>query len=260
MGILTLNAALVIVTLAAFVLADVGYDWQIFVEAGQRAFDGSLYGWTGTYAYSYSPLLAIALAAIAPIGYFGWAVLHFIALAALRERWLIVATLLSWPFWVDVYNGNTMTFVFVAAFRTVRGDRWATGAFFVLCCLIPRPLMVPLALWVLWKRPAWRLPALAIIGVSIILVLATGYAAEWAGTLLGVNDVVAATGRDIGPSALIGAWWIPIGAILAGILLWRDRVGFASLVISPYWLPQYLLMLLLEAVQRPPAVRRSSTS
>ena len=37
-----------------------------------------------------------------------------------------------------------------------------------------------------------------------------------------------------------------IGLPLAAWLTWKGRLGLASLAASPYWLPYYLLMLLLE--------------
>jgi hypothetical protein len=55
---------------------------------------------------------------------------------------------------------------------------------------------------------------------------------------------------DIGPSLVLGAWWVPIGIILAVILTWRGRLGLASLAASPYWLPYYPAMLLLELADR----------
>ena len=51
---------------------------------------------------------------------------------------------------------------------------------------------------------------------------------------------------DVGPARLVGGWWIPMGLVLAAILTWRGRLGWASLAISPYWLPYYLMMPLLE--------------
>ena len=51
---------------------------------------------------------------------------------------------------------------------------------------------------------------------------------------------------NYGPSRFIGLLWIPIGVALAVLLTWRGRLGLASLAISPYWLPYYFLMLLLE--------------
>jgi hypothetical protein len=51
---------------------------------------------------------------------------------------------------------------------------------------------------------------------------------------------------NLGPSALIGWAWVPIGLALGAWLTWKGRLGLASLAVSPYVLPYYLVMILLE--------------
>jgi hypothetical protein len=252
----TANFVLLAITIYGFFVSTVGYDWLIFREAGQRAWQGGLYDWSGFYAWSYSPLLAYFFAAFTPIGFLIWSSLHVAALAALRDRSLALLTLLSWPFWVDVYNGNTMVFVLVAGVGALRGSTFATASYLVLCLLMPRPVMLPLLIWILWRQPKWRLPFAVLVVLGGVAVLATGHGIAWIQSLLRVGDAVAISSREIGPSLVLGRIWVPIGAVLAVILLLRRRVGWASLAASPYWLPQYLLMLLLEFV--PFQTRRSS--
>lgn len=244
------NLVLVGVTIYAFFAADVGYDWLIFQEAGRRAFSATLYTWEGTYAWSYSPLLAYVFALLAPIGFVGWSLLHVGVLGILRDRWLAALTLASWPWWVDLYNGNTMTFVFVAAAGALRNVPVGTGTYLLLCLLMPRPVMVPLMLWILWTQPAWRLRFAILIAANAVLVMASGHAGAWLDALLRVTDAVSVSTRDIGPGVLLGAWWLPLGVVLAAVFTIRGRIGLASLAASPYWLPQYLLMLMLEFVPR----------
>ena len=229
-----------------FFVSSPGYDWAIYVEAGHRAWSGGLYDWGGTYAWSYSPLLAFVFALIAPIGYLGWSALHVAALAALRDGWLTLLTLLSWPFWADVFNGNTLVFVFVAAVLAIRRNGIGTGAYLLLCLLMPRPLMLPVLAWVLWRQPQWRWRFAAMIAVYGLLLLLTGQGFTWLNTLVNVSGAAAASSRDLGPGVLIGGWWTVLGAALAIVFTVRGRLGWASLAASPYWLEQYLLMLLLE--------------
>lgn len=244
------NLILVSITIAGFFVSDVGYDWLIYAEAGRRVFDGTLYAWNDIYAWSYSPLLAYFFSVIAPVGYLGWTVAHVGAVMALRQRWLIVGTLLSWPFWADVYNGNTMTFVFVAGALALAGSAAATAAYLGLFLLMPRPVMAPLLLWILWRRPGWRWKFLALSGVNALLVILTGYGPAWLSALTSVSDAVAATTRDIGPANFLGGAWVLVGLVLAAVFILRARVGLASIAASPYWLPQYLIMLLLEFVPK----------
>lgn len=49
------------------------------------------------------------------------------------------------------------------------------------------------------------------------------------------------------PSFLAVAW-VPIGLALGAWLTWKGRLGLASLAVSPYVLPYYLVMALLELV------------
>ena len=78
-----------------------------------------------------------------------------------------------------------------------------------------------------------------------ILVALTGYGLEWISSLFGVGGELNSP-FNYGPSALIGYFWVPIGVALAIWLTIRGRLGLASLAISPYWLPYYFLMLVLE--------------
>jgi hypothetical protein len=242
------NLFMVALTISAFYVADVGYDWQIFVEAGRRVIDGGLYDWQGIYTYRYSPLAAYAFAVLAPIGFWGWSALHVGALLAMPSRWLALLTVFLWPFWADLYNGNTMTFVVVAGLAALAGSRIATGAFFILALLMPRPLVLPLLVWLLWTRPEWRWPFAAMFVVQAVLVVVLGFGPSWLNALLHATEGVAVA--DFGPAAFIGSWWLPIGLLLAALLTFSGRLGVASLAASPYWLPQYLLMLLLDLVPK----------
>jgi hypothetical protein len=245
------NFVLLTITIYGFFVSSVGYDWLIFREAGQRALQGGLYDWSGVYAWSYSPLLAYVFAVIAPLGLLVWSALHFAVLGLLRDRSLAVITLLSWPFWVDVYNGNTMVFVMVAGVAALRGSQIETASYLTLCLLMPRPVMLPLLIWILWHQPAWRMRFAVLVVITSVAVAGTGQGMAWIQSLLSVTDAVAVSSRDIGPSLLLGRLWVPIGAVLAVLFLLRGRVGWASIAASPYWLPQYLLMLLLELGRLP---------
>ena len=242
----TVNLILLLVTLAAFLYADVAVDWTaVYSQLGPRLSDGTLYDWPDTiYAYRYSPVLAYAFAAIAPIGTVAWLVLHFAPLPLLGWK-LGLITLASFPFWSDVYNGNVMVFVFVCAVLALKGSRWAQYAFLALTLLIPRPLMLPVAAWLLWRHRALWIPFAGIFLAHALLVLWTGYGPEWIGSLLSRGGDDIGGHMDFGPSVLIGAWWAPIGLVVAAWLTWKGRLGLASIAASPYWLPPYLLMGLL---------------
>ncbi len=226
-------------------------DWSQYIEAAARAGSGgALYQVSDTYAYHYSPLLAAFFGLIAPLGMLGWRILHVLAALVLPTWPMRLITLISWPFWYDVETGNLLVLVLLAGAWALTGSSLATGAYLALVVLIPRPLMVPVAAWLLWKRPEWRLPFAVIFLAHAVAVIATGWADQWVTAMIAASGDVAIP-SNIGPSRFIGAIpWLIIGLPLAALLISRGRLGMASLAASPYWLPYYLLMAVLELPSR----------
>lgn len=225
-------------------------DWIQYVEAGHRAWAGDdLYGSTASYGWRYSPVLAYAFTFLEVVGATAWRLLHFAAALALPGPLLITASLVSWPFWYDVETGNTMVFVLLAGAWAIRGNPVGIGAFIALTVLIPRPLMLPVLIWILWTVPAWRGRFAVIFAIHAALVLVSGWGAEWMAELLWTPEIHHSP-SNVGPSRFIGLWWMVVGLPLAAWLTWRGRLGFASLAISPYLLPYYLIMGLLEVVPK----------
>ena len=161
-----------------------------------------------------------------------WQVLHVAVLPLLRSWWLVVACLITFPLWFDIQTGNLMIFIAVTGFWAYRGNGPATALFLVLTLLVPRPLMIPLAAWILWNRPQWRLPFLVLFVAHAAIVIASGYAAEWLDALFRVGPELTSD-FNYGPSRFIGLWWVPIGLALAAWLTWRGRLGLASLADQP---------------------------
>ncbi len=240
------------------------YDWELIVEATRRIGTGTMYVWDTSrytvddypYVYRYSPVLAHLMAPLVPYGLATWRLLHIVPLLALPRPVAVIALLMG-PFWFDVAHGNFMTFIVVSAWLALTGNRWGMGAYFALTCLLPRPIMLPVAVWLLWRRPASRTIAAVVVVILGAATLATGEGLSWL-VVLPVGIDVIGTDWDIGPSRLLGLWWWPIGLLASGWLLWRGRLGLASIAISPYWLPYYLLFLLLELRQQAesPAIER----
>ncbi len=222
-------------------------DWEQYVEASRRLSGGDLYAVTFDYSYRYSPLFAAFLGLIVPMGVVAWRLLHIVAVLALPSMPMRLLVLFSWPLWYDIQTGNLLTFVFLAAAWAVRGNRFATGIYLLLFILGPRPLMLPVAAWLLWQRPEWRWPFAAALVVHVAAVVGLGWAEGWMGTLIAASED-ALLPSNIGPSRFVGTIpWLIVGLPLAAWLTWKSRVGWASLAISPYWFPYYLLFAALEA-------------
>ena len=198
-------------TIVAVFDGSYAFDWANFIEAGERFGTGTLYEVDPPYAYRWSPVAAWLLGFVTLMPLWLWQVLHLAVLPLLRSWLLVAAVLVSYPFWFDVQTGNLMTFVAVLGVLALRGGRVATAAFLVLAVLIPRPLMLPLAVWLLWQRPATRLPFAAFFLAHAAVVIALGYGAEWLAALTSVQAELA-NDYNFGPSRFIGSLWVPIGA------------------------------------------------
>ena len=142
-----------------------------------------------------------------------------------------------------------MILVVVAAFWALRGNRWAIGVFLVLALLVPRPLMLPIAGWVLWKHPRWRWP---FVGLFVIArPRGRGDRVrhdEWLDRLAITGGEEIVTSVNVAPSAFIGLWWLVISIPLAIWAFAAARPAMAGLLLQPYWLPYYLLILLADAL------------
>ena len=236
---------LALVWMALVLQGSVAFDWRIFAEAPDRI-HGDLYAVTDTYAYRYSPVLAYLLGPLTALGPWVWRAAIVGAALALPTWPMRVAVLFSWPLWFDIQHGGTVTFALLLAAWALRGNRYAAFGYLVLVLLIPRPLFLPAAGWLLWRdRSLWRPFALMFAGHALA-VLATGWGPEWIARLVGSSDETGSI-WNLGPSRIIGAWWLLIGVPLAAWLTWKGRLGWASLAVSPYLLPYYFMFLVLGA-------------
>ena len=248
-AIVVANAWYLSWTVAEMVLTDSASDWDVFMEAGSHGIRHGLYD----SRYQWSPLLVPIFDALAAIGLYWWRVIHLVAVLAMPTWPLRILTLASWPLWFDVSLGNVMIFITVLAAWALRGSRAAGMAVLASALLIPRPLMIPLVVWLLWRSPPLRLPSVVLAGVLGLATLGTGLAQEWVSALLGLagsgenwSSTLGGWHFNVGPSRLIGYWWVLFGVPLAALLTLRGKVGLAGLAMSPYVLPYYLLFALLD--------------
>jgi hypothetical protein len=219
-------------------------DWHVLTEAGRDVMAGvNPYAGTTPDSFRWSPLLAYLFWAIEPIGNLGWTLITLPPILLLRDARLILLFATAWPLWRDVEIGVSFLFVPLLLLLALRGSRTAALGFAVVAFLIPRPLMLPPLVWLLWKRPELRLPTLLLGAALGIGALMTGWAGEWA-------DKLVAVGGDVDRSRIyilaeLGPAWIAMLA-LGAWLTWHGRVGLAGLAVSPYWVPSYLLMAFVE--------------
>ena len=233
-------------------MMDQPYDWHYFqfvADAAARGQDvyGVLQPDSTLPWLRWSPIAAYLMIPVFAAGIWVWRAVDVATVFALRDWKMIAITLTCLPFWLDLRLGNIVTICFVAAALAVRGGKIATPLYLGLCLLVPRPLMAPVAVWLLWKRPEWRIPFLVAALAEIAAVAAMGYLPDWWHVLTSSTGEIG-NSVNLAPSRLIGEAWMLAGLPLAAWLTWRGRLGLASLAASPYWLPYYLLFGLLEMV------------
>jgi hypothetical protein len=244
-AVVVLNALLVANQLSIILAGYPGADFVDYQLAAKRVWEGDLYAGGGAYVFRYSPGAAYLFTPLVLLSPLVWRSLHVLAALALPTWPMRLLLLVSWPFAFDLQLGNVMTFVLLAAAWAVRGSRVGAVVFIGFCLLFPRPLMLPIAAWLLWKQPWLRWPAVGLFAVHAVLVIVSGQGGAWIGRLLSSTGEIGSA-FNVGPSALVGPWWLLLGIPLGAWLFWRGRAGLAGLAISPYLLPYYLMVALLD--------------
>ena len=222
-------------------------DWDLlWSDIPDLVASGDLYG-PRPMVFAWSPVAAWLLVPVAWLGFFPYAAAHVLTVLLLRRAELILLMFLSWGFWIDVLAASTMTFVVVAGILALRGSRIAALVYLAFCVLMPRPLQIPLAVWLLaHDRGLWR-PFAGLFAVHAALVIFSGQAVEWIGAMVRYSGSPVS---DMGPTAIFGASWLVIGLPLAAFLTWRGWFGLAGLAMSPYLHGQYLLMPFIDLETR----------
>ena len=226
------------------------FDWDVYREAGRRAWAGSPDLYDPVLGFKHSPLFAYLVGALSWVGTFEIRLVTVAAALAMPTWPMRLLAIASWPFAMDLQHGALLTVIVCVAAWALRGSRVAEIAFVLIALLSPRVLMVPILAYLLWTRPRLRVPVAIIALVHSLAVIATGYADEWFGSLVAGGTEQIGTLLNLSPSRFIGGWWLVIGVPLAIWLTRVGRLGFAALAASPYVLPHYLLLLLLELSNR----------
>lgn len=238
-----LNAAIAATTLP---LLTEPQDWWIFEALPAKLAAGALHEPSPGYTWAYSVITAwIVIVLILPLGYQIWFWSHAAVLVLLKDWRLVIAGLLSVPLWMDASLGNAFAFVAVSAVIALRRGLFGKLVYLALFVLMPRPVQLPLAAWLLWREPAVRLPFLGFVVVVVLAATSVGGVGAWAAAIIPLAGGLDYPG-NLGPTRVIGLWWMLIGIPVSALLTLRGKVGWAGLAISPYLTPTYFLILLAE--------------
>jgi alpha-1,2-mannosyltransferase len=287
------DRSLIILATVAFLLADAVIvfiaargDFAIdftccYQQAGQRvlANPSSLYAWSDTYTFRYSPWAAVLFAPLAAIPETGavwlWLVVKAVAVLAVAvglgrrwtgdARWRVAGMVLFFPpVWHDLALGNVSVFTMaVLAILLVRHDGVGGVAFGLLLLLVPKPHLLPLALWLAVRRPRDAVATLAAVAISVavgVVVFGPDLWLDWLGTFrepLGREFTA-----NIGFSGLLGPPGVAVGILAAVVigaaaLVRRGDIGLgmslvSGIVLGPYTFIHYLsgLVVVIDPVLR----------
>jgi hypothetical protein len=223
-----------------------GIDFTVLTEAGTRIAHG-LDPYTNVHGalFRWHPLAAWFFYLVGFGGPWVWRAAQLASLALLRDWRLIALALTSWPLWDAMFAANATLLVVTVGFAALSGSRWVSIIYLTMCALIPRPWMAPTALWLIWKRPDLRWPAVVIAMLGVGSAVAMGWADEWVGVLLTTGTELA-NPNNWSPTRIFGLAWLIVGLPLGAWLTWKGRIGLAGLVIAPYAFTHYYLALLWE--------------
>lgn len=232
-------------------------DWMVLTESGRRIaeglnpyatnIDGTLFRW--------SPLAAWVMTFLGHVPPDVWRFIQAPMLAFVGDWRLIMLVLFTFPFWDAMAAGTITVPIVVIGLIALRSpeSKWPALVYVTACALIPRPWMLPLAAWLLWKRPDLRVASAGIVAANVVGVALTGWGGEWLRMLLASGGEVSNV-YNFGPTAVFGTAWLLVGLPLGLWLFLHRRVGLAALVASPYLFPHYYLAMLWDLGRLPEVV------
>jgi hypothetical protein len=287
------DGSLVILAAVAFLLADavVVYvaargDWAIdftccYQQAGQRVLEDprSLYAWTDTYTFRYSPWAAVLFTPLATMSetaatWLWFAIKAVVAVAVAvglgrrwsgDTRWLVAGMVLFFPpIWHDLALGNVSVFtVAVLAILLARRDGLGGVAFGLLLVLVPKPHLLPIAVWLAIFRPRDGVTGLATLGIGAmagVFVLGPELWLDWLGTFR--EPLERTFTANVAFSGLLGPPGVVVGVAAAAVigaaaLVRRTNIGLglalvSGIVLGPYSFIHYLagLVVVVDPVLR----------
>jgi hypothetical protein len=287
------NGSLIILAAAAFLMADavIVYvaargDWAIdftccYQQAGQRmqTDPASLYAWTDTYTFRYSPWAAVLFAVVAPwselVAVWLWLAIKVVVVLAVAvglarrwsgdARWLVAGMVLFFPpIWHDLALGNVSVFtVAVLAVLLARRDGVGGVAFGLLLLLVPKPHLLPIAVWLAVRRPRDGVAALATLAIGVVagvFVFGPELWIDWLGTFR--EPLERTFTANVAFSGLLGPPGVVVGvaaAVVIGLaaLVRRTDIGLglslvSGIVLGPYSFIHYLsgLVVVIDPVLR----------
>jgi hypothetical protein len=273
---------LIVFVAAAFLLADLaivlligprdfGFDFTCCYQQGAaRALDApsTLYQWSDTYTFRYTPLGALLFVPLVPLSEtaatWAWLVVKLVVLAVAAvwfarpwpadRRVLVMLIVLAFPPVIhDLVLGNVsvltlLVFLAVARWQDARGG----VALGVLTILMPKPHLLPVLAYLAIRRPRDFAASLATMAAGLVVGLAIFGIDPWIGFIGSLREPLERTfTANVGFSGLFGPIGVVIGlavgavVVASGILLGGSRGYGLSIIgaiaMGPYTFIHYLV-------------------
>jgi hypothetical protein len=275
------SSHLIVLAAAAFVFADLALIWIAtqtdfafditccYQQAADRALmdPATLYDWSDTYTFRYTPIGALLFAPLVPLSADGaawaWLVvkLGVLALTAIwyssrwagNQRLLVILLVVAFPPIVhDLVIGNVSTITVLVLLAVARWQDPRGGiAIGLLTVLMPKPHLLPVLAYLAFRRPRDFAAAAVTIGAGVLIGLAIFGVDPWLAFFDTLREPLERTfTANVGWSALLGPLGVLIGiaigvvVFVAGVRMGGAR-GYglsilAGILAGPYTFIHYL--------------------
>ena len=244
------GGSIVLLVAVAFLLADATLIWIgaqadfafdftcCYQQAADRALSdpSTLYEWSQTYTFRYTPIGALPFAPLVPLGEeaaaWAWllAKLGVLTVAAAwfarpwegRERWLVIGLVVAFPPIVhDLVIGNVSTITFLVLLALARWQDWRGGvAIGLLTVLMPKPHLVPILVYLAIRRPRDFAAAVGTMAAGVLVGLAIFGPDPWLAFVGTLREPLERTfTANVGWSGLLGPIGVAIGLVVAAAVL-----------------------------------------
>ena len=279
---------LLVLVAAAYVIADLvlilvigrvdfGFDfWCCYQQAGERAITepSTLYVWSDTYTFRYTPLGALVFVPLVPLGEnaaaWAWLITKVVVLVVAAwwyarawsddRRWLVFLAVVAFPPVVhDLVIGNVSTLTLIVLLAVARWPDARGGVILgLLMALMPKPHLVPVLAYLAFRQPRAFGAAAATIAVAVTAGVALFGLDPWVAFVGTLREPLERTfTANIGFSGLLGPVGVVVGVAVA-VVIWVGGVlvggtrGFgmsvvAGIVAGPYTFIHYLVGTIVAA-------------
>jgi len=232
------------------------FDLTVYLEAGRRLASGM-----DPYAFSmppidalyrYSPMFAVLMAPLSglplPVVAFAWRLVAFglLGLSVRGLGWVGVIILFNPLVVFDLLVANVSTLFLAAMITVVRWPSARTVAgYALLVVLVPKPTLLPVLAWGLWRVAPARLPVGLVAALGVATLAIPGYApAVLSGShIFGLMQNLQALSPMTVYVALSAAACLTIASTR-----WPRLLGPAAVLATPYYFDYGWMLILLALV------------